>query len=248
MINDKLIAVLVCWPLLVPLSVRAQSASDVLKKADAFRVSTANLQVDVEVQTFNQDGTLANERRYLVFTQSQRRSLVLMQSPSEKGQKVLMLGDDYWLLMPGTARPIRITPMQKLLGDASTGDIATMSWSDDYSADLVGDETCEAIACTHLRLMANSKAVSYQRIDLWIGRTHREPLKAELYVQSEKLAKTATFAVDNPAAPKEVTQMILRDQLSNRKETRVRYAARKERAIPAQWLNPMYLATNPKLD
>ena len=46
-----------------------------------------------------------------------------MQSPAEKGQKVLMLGDDFWLLMPDSQRPLRITPMQKLLGDASTGDI-----------------------------------------------------------------------------------------------------------------------------
>jgi len=42
---------------------------------------------------------------------------------------VLMLGDDFWLLMPSSQRPLRITPMQKLLGDASTGDIATLSWA-----------------------------------------------------------------------------------------------------------------------
>jgi glutamate racemase/predicted negative regulator of RcsB-dependent stress response len=34
--------------------------------------------------------------------------------------------------MPGSARPLRITPMQKLLGDASTGDIATLRWAEDY--------------------------------------------------------------------------------------------------------------------
>jgi hypothetical protein len=75
---------------------------------------------------------LDKERRYTVFTQAQRRSLVLMRSPAEAGQKVLMLGDDFWLLMPGSQRPLRITPSQKLLGDASTGDIATLSWADDY--------------------------------------------------------------------------------------------------------------------
>jgi hypothetical protein len=54
-----------------------------------------------------------------VFVQDQHRSLVLMRSPAEQGQKVLMLGDDFWLLMPGSQRALRITPMQKLLGDAS---------------------------------------------------------------------------------------------------------------------------------
>jgi hypothetical protein len=30
-----------------------------------------------------------------------------------------MLGDDFWLLLPGSQRALRITPSQKLLGDAS---------------------------------------------------------------------------------------------------------------------------------
>jgi hypothetical protein len=65
-----------------------------------------------------------------------------MRSPAEPGQKVLMLGDDFWLLMPGSQRAMRITPMQKLLGDASTGDIATMNWADDYGGSVVGEEPC----------------------------------------------------------------------------------------------------------
>lgn len=32
-----------------------------------------------------------------------------------------MLGDNYWLLMPKSRRPIRITPMQKLLGKRRWG-------------------------------------------------------------------------------------------------------------------------------
>ncbi len=55
-----------------------------------------------------------------MFAQANRRSLVLMQSPAEKGQKVRMLGDDFWLLMPGIQRQLRITPMQKLFTSGAT--------------------------------------------------------------------------------------------------------------------------------
>jgi hypothetical protein len=55
-----------------------------------------------------------------------------------------MLGDDFWLLLPGSQRPLRITPSQKLLGDASTGDIATMRWADDYSGSVGAEEPCPA--------------------------------------------------------------------------------------------------------
>jgi hypothetical protein len=234
--------------MLIALQAHAQGMSDLLKAADRYRVSAANMQVETQINTFNADGSPDKERRYTVFAQANHQSLVLMQSPAEKGQKVLMLGDDFWLLMPNSQRPLRITPMQKLLGDASTGDIATLSWADDYTAQLVGEESCDAVPCTHLTLSAARRGVSYQRIELWIGKARREPIKADLYVQSDKLAKQARFVMDKPQAPTAVAEMVLLDQLSNHKETRVRYLSRKERSVPEAWLNPMFLARNPSLD
>jgi hypothetical protein len=34
-----------------------------------------------------------------------------------------MLGDDCWLILPKSQRPVRITATQRLLGEASVGDI-----------------------------------------------------------------------------------------------------------------------------
>jgi hypothetical protein len=228
----------------------AQDVPTLLKAADKYRMSSDNMQVDTQISVFNTDGSLDKERRYVVFAQAKHQSLVLMQSPAEKGQKVLMLGDDFWLLMPGSQRPLRITPMQKLLGDASTGDIATMSWADDYTGTVAGEERCGEPAqdCVHLRLQADRKGVTYQRIELWVGKARHEPVKADLYVQSDKLAKQARFVMDKPAQPTTVTAMMLRDQLTNKKETQVRYVARKEHTVPEAWLNPMFLARNPSLE
>lgn len=217
-----------------------------LKATDHWRLSNDNMQVETEVQVFNKDGSPDKERRYTVFSQTGHRSLVLMRSPAEAGQKVLMLGDDFWLLMPGTQRPLRITPMQKLLGDASTGDIATMSWADDYGGTLAGEERCGAQVCQHLSLQALRKGVSYQRIELWIGKQRHEPVKADLFVQSDKLAKQAEFVLDS--AHTGVAEMVLQDQLSSHKATHVRYVSRQNRTVPEAWLNPMFLARNPGLE
>lgn len=228
----------------------AQDVSALLKAADKYRMSSDNMQVDTQISVFNADGSPDKERRYTVFAQARHQSLVLMQSPAEKGQKVLMLGDDFWLLMPGSQRPLRITPMQKLLGDASTGDIATMSWAEDYTGSVAGEEQCgePAQKCLHLSLNAARKGVTYQRIELWLGKARSEPVKADLYVQSDKLAKQARFVMDKPTTPTSVTAMLLRDQLTNKKETQVRYLARKEHTVPEAWLNPMFLARNPALE
>ena len=262
--------------LLAATTAHAQDVGSILKAADSYRMGSDNLQVDTLVQVFNTDGTPDKERRYTVFAQSGRQSLVLMQSPAEKGQKVLMLGDDFWLLMPNSQRPLRITPMQKLLGDASTGDIATMSWSGDYTATLNGEEACQPAGaadaavtppdvgktqekkattsypssqvCYQLSLQASRKGVTYQRIELWVGKQRHEPVRANLYVQSDKLAKQARFVMDKPGAGATVSAMVLTDQLSNQKQTRVTYLSRKERTVPAEWLNPMFLARNPSLE
>jgi hypothetical protein len=228
----------------------AQDVTALLKAADRYRMSSDNMQVDTQITVANADGSADKERRYTVYVQARHQSLVLMQSPAEKGQKVLMLGDDFWLLMPSSQRPLRITPMQKLLGDASTGDIATMSWAEDYAGTVAGEEACgePQQPCLHLSLQAARKGVTYQRIELWLGKARHEPVRADLYVQSDKLAKQARFVMDKPAAPTAVTEMLLRDQLTNKKETQVRYLARKPHTVPEAWLNPMFLARNPALE
>jgi Outer membrane lipoprotein-sorting protein len=239
--------VLAGWALLASQAC-AQDVPALLKAADKFRMSSDNMQVETQISVLNVDGSPDKERRYTVFAQAGHKSLVLMQSPAEKGQKVLMLGDDFWLLMPGSQRPLRITPMQKLLGDASTGDIATLSWADDYTGSVVGNERCGELDCVHLSLQANRKGVTYQRIELWLGALRHEPVSADLYVQSDKLAKQARFVMDQPAAPSVVEAMLLRDQLTNKKETQVRYVSRKAHSVPEAWLNPMFLARNPALE
>ena len=228
-----------------------QAATDVaslLIGADRYRSGQANLQVETEVKVLNRDGSTDKERRSTVFAQAQRKSLVLMRSPADQGQKVLMLGDDFWLLLPGSQRALRITASQKLLGDASTGDIATLSWAQDYAATLTGEESCAAQACWHLSLRAANKGSSYQRIELWVGKLRGEPIAADLYVHSDKLAKQARFVFDKADAPTMVTEMVLQDRLSHHKETRVRYVSRQAKVVPEAWLNPMFLARNPALE
>jgi len=97
--------------------------------------------------------------------------------------------------------------------------------------------------CVHLSLTATRKGVSYQRIELWVGQSKHEPVRADLYVQSEKLAKQARFVL-NPAGT-EVDEMLLSDHLSSHKRTRIQYVARKSRQVPDTWLNPMFWCATP---
>ncbi|MCX7173218.1 MAG: outer membrane lipoprotein-sorting protein [Proteobacteria bacterium] len=230
--------------MLLALSLAVQAADTkvqaLLRQADAYRLPDAQLQVETEVQLFKA-GKLDKERSYTVYVKPGRRSLVLMQSPSEKGQKVLMLGDEFWQIMPQSQRPIRITPLQKLLGDASAGDIATMTWSEDYEGQTAGEAKVGDIPCLRLDLTATRKGVSYQRVELYLSKSGAKPIKADLYVASDKLAKQALFTIEQVDGRPQVSAMRLIDQIQTNRETVIRYLSRKPRTIPDEYYNPMFL-------
>ena len=227
-------------------------AASLLKDADSFRAGSADVRIETEVTTSDAQQQNTKTRRYSVFVRDPHDSLVVMRSPAEAGQKVLMSGENFWIVMPNSERPLRITPSQKLLGDASTGDIASLSWAADYTGTLVGNETCKLAGgerpCIHLSLAAGSKGSSYQRIELWLGAQHHEPLVADYYVQSDRIAKHASFVMDNPAAPRHVDTMVLEDQLGDHRVTKVRYLSRQAKTMSENWFNPMYLVRTPNID
>lgn len=215
-------------------------AKALLREADAYRMPMASGRVETEVRAYR-SGVLNKTRFYSVYLASGRRSLVLFRSAGERGQKMLMLGDDYWLIMPASQRPLRISAMQKLLGEASTGDVATMTWAGDYDGTLLGEEIVDGIDCLKLDLRGQRQGVSYPRIVLYLAKQDRRPMQAELYLASEKLAKLARFETGDTDGQKQVTMMTLIDHLQKDRSTEVRYLSRSQKTLADEYFNPAFL-------
>ncbi len=229
--------------LLLALAVQA-GADDVaamLARADAYRLAPGALRVETQVAVYKA-GKLEKERRYLVYVKPGRRSLVVSRSPAEQGQKVLMLGDDFWVVLPSTQRPIRITPAQKLLGDASIGDVATITWGEDYTGVVAGERDVGGMPCVRLSLRARRRAATYARIELDVARSDGHPVQAELFLASEKLAKRARFEMADVDGRPQVAAMTLVDEIETARETRIRYVERSRRSVPDEYYNPMFLS------
>ncbi|UXI03764.1 outer membrane lipoprotein-sorting protein [Photobacterium sp. TY1-4] len=229
------------------LSVDAVDA--LLQQADQYRQGSDAAKV-VSVVTLYQDGELDKRRQYHIYNRPERESLVLFQSAAEAGQKMLMLGDNYWLLMPKSRRPIRITPMQKLLGEASVGDISTLTWSQDYQGQWVADtEVVSAdgtqYAAQQLALTAKTSGASYARIELWLAQGSAFPLKANLYLRSGKLAKQAWFTQGVLDGKPRVVAMTLLDQIQSGKKTVIEYQQIVPMTLADKFYNPAYLSRNP---
>lgn len=244
----RFFSILVCG-LSLSFSILAQeSVEEMIEQADRYRVESSSAKVVSLVSLFEND-QLDKTREYHVYTRPNRESLVVFKSQVEAGQKMLMLGDNYWLLMPKSRRPIRITPMQKLLGEASVGDISTLTWSEDYQGEFISEEVLtlesgERVVTNQLLLTSTTSGASYQTINLWLDELNHFPIKADLYLRSGKLAKQAWFGAGNRDDELRVVSMTLLDKIQPAKKTIIEYLEVEEVELDERYYNPAYLTRN----
>jgi len=106
---------------------------------------------------------------------------------------MLFEGRNLWLKIPRTRKVIRISPAQRLMGEASNGDVAATNFSLDYKPVLVGEEEVEGALCFHLTLTAVDRRVTYHKIEYWVIKETGKPFKSMHYSVSEKLLKVVYY-------------------------------------------------------
>lgn len=193
----------------------ADSATDVIARMDAYRMPHRDVQVDVLVQELDVAlPAVKEEQAYRVYLNASNDSVVEMQNPDVRGRRVLMTDDAVWLYIPTSNRPIRITPLQRLLGQANYGDVGRMAWHGAYKVQRIVQESPlrrpplavaenltrarfrdpSRLSLQQLTLEAVSATATYPRIDVWIDRASAVPVRADYFLLSGKLLKTAWFA------------------------------------------------------
>src|SRR6266852_5737891 len=92
----------------------------------------------------------------------QFRNLVQYSEPArDAGKRVLLDGGALWFYDPASKTSVRISPQQRLIGQAAIGDVLTVNLVADYNATLLGtekvtDATRTDRQCWHLDLKASS--------------------------------------------------------------------------------------------
>ena len=167
----------------------AQSGDEILARVDRLRHPWPAFRVDLTVTA--KEGQ--SPSRWRVSARENGDSRLDGLSEKEKGRAVLMLGDQMWLLLPGSKRPMKITPQQRMMGSAAGGDVARTRFRKDYSVQSLHEEALEEQACWRLELEARSPIISARTVRLWVAKEGLLPLKAEFRLASGKLARTAFF-------------------------------------------------------
>jgi outer membrane lipoprotein-sorting protein len=167
-------------------------AQALVERSDAARNGWSSYSVRVKISNY-EDGRQDEEHLYQISQKGTEKTHVEFLSPREKGRYLLMLGDDMWIYLPDTSRPVRITPLERLTGNTSNGDVARTHYAIDYDATYLRTEKAGDVNCYVLELKAKRKGSTYQRIEYWLRVEDARPVKAEFYLTSGKHVKSETF-------------------------------------------------------
>jgi outer membrane lipoprotein-sorting protein len=207
-------------------------AQALLKQSDLRRNGWSSFVGRVTITNY-EAGKPDEEHLYQVSQKGLDKTHVEFLSPREKGTFLLMLGDDMWVYLPDTSRPVRITPLERLTGDASNGDVARTNYAYDYDAVYLRREKCGGTECHVLELTAKRKASTYHRIVYWVGVADARPVKAEYFLTSGKHIKSATFdEYRNVGGTLRLTRMTLYDQIRKQSHSVIEFTGFRPQQLP----------------
>ncbi|HEX7651046.1 MAG TPA: outer membrane lipoprotein-sorting protein [Noviherbaspirillum sp.] len=181
-------------------------------------------------------------------TGGQFRSLIRFIAPARDANKLMLKnGNDLWFYDPANKASIRISPQQRLFGQAANGDIVTVNLAKDYKASLAAEEDTQdgerqTRHCWKLALAAVSPDVTYHHIEMWIDTSNNRPVKARFYTESGRLLKTAYYRkYQNNLGQERPTETVIIDGLDPNWVTVMRFSDYAKRDVPEAWLQRDYL-------
>lgn len=166
--------------------------SALLQSADAPRQAFLHSIVQVHATT-TEAGKPPRSGEFDLYLGNEDQQLVVFRDKHNKGRKFIMHGDKAWLIVPGSAHPIAVTPSQRMFGAMSYTDIARVRLAQDYTGSLrPGMEPCgePAQPCRVLDITATVKFAPYASGTLWID--------------GEGLLRKAIFALASGKPAKEI--------------------------------------------
>ena len=172
---------------LLALPAMAQSGDEILARVDRLRHPWPAFTVELALKA------PGISQRWKVSARENGDTRLDGLSPKEAGRAVLMLGDQMWLLLPGTRRPVRVSPQQRLMGPAAGGDVARTRFHEDYTVEGMVEDAGEGRPCWRLELAARRPSLSARKVLLWVAKDGVVPVRAEFRLASGKLARTAHF-------------------------------------------------------
>ena len=216
----------------------APDAQDLLRASDAIRNPGRPFSVKVTLTEF-ESGKQVDTSTLASYSRAQE----------ENGQFASLMrnGDDLWFFDPNTKASVRLSPQQRLIGQASNGDVVTVNLAKDYKAELLSEEETQdgdrrTRRAYKLGLNAANAAATYPRVEFWIDVENNRPIKGRFFADSGRLLKTVFYrryalqlGRDRP------TETVIIDGINPQSVTLMRYSDFSTPNIPQIWFQREHL-------
>lgn len=225
-----------------PVLSRDITPQEILQNTDEIRSPQADYRVTAKITSIR-----PNKKNkivvYEVFMKGKDKTVIKTLRPEiDRGTSLLMLQYDLWIFLPTISKPLRISLQQRLLGEASNGDIARVNFSGDYTPRLINIVTIKGRPFYFLELTAKNDRVTYHKVKLWVMEKTYYPLKAQFYAFSGKLLKTCYYTGYKKILGKiRPTRLVLDNPLVKGKRTIIDYSNMKLTSFPDKIFTKNYL-------
>lgn len=230
----------------------APDAQRILAASDAVRNPGRPFSVTVVLTEF-QAGKRVDGSTMVTYSRTleegaQFASLVRFVAPArDAGKLMLKNGNDLWFFDPSTKASVRLSPQQRLMGQASNGDVVTVNLARDYRAALQAEEDVQDgerrnRRAYRLRLAAATPDATYGDIDLWVDAANSHPIKGLFYADSGRLLKTVYYRrFQQQLGAERPTELVIIDGVNPQSVTLMRLSDYAQKRIPVSWFQRDYL-------
>jgi hypothetical protein len=180
-------------------------------------------------------------------TQQFRNLVRYVEPPRDAGKMVLLDGTALWFYDPSSKASVRISPQQRVVGQAAIGDVLTVNFAVDYSGTILGEETIQDAGhqdrpCWHLDMRAANDQATYLRVEYWVERGTYHPIKAKFYADSGRMLKILYYrGFQEQLGGVRPTEAIIIDAVDNSLATTVTFGDYRFQDIPDAWYQREYL-------
>jgi outer membrane lipoprotein-sorting protein len=182
---------------------RAQSAHDIIAAADRVRNPSEPFRSTLTLTEYIR-GQAKDQTVLLLYSKEDKasgqfRNLVrYLEPPRDAGKMALLDGQNLWFYDPAAKSSVRISTQQRLVGQASIGDVLTVNFAVDYTGTLLGNETIadadrQQRDCWHLDLRAATPTAVYSRAEYWVEKGTFRPIKTRFYSDSGRVLKALYY-------------------------------------------------------
>lgn len=228
------------------------SAANIIEQVDKLRNPAQPFRVSLTLVEYKsgQAGeatNLAVHSKLDAGTQQYRNIVRYVAPPRDSGKLALLNASNMWFYDPASKASIRISAAQRLIGQASYGDVLTVNLSRDYKARIVGEERVQdadkqAKDAWHLDLSASTPDAAYARLETWIEKGTFRPIKSKFYSESERVLKLAYYRRYEPRLGGErAMETIIIDAVNSKLVTKISYSDFRAAEVKDAWFTREYL-------